>query len=121
MSLFVLFTKVSKLFVFFFELIWFLCLFTRLEIRNDGRNSTCLSGNTPIGEESGCCGFLQKKNALPGTLDIVASIMNESVAKYCGCYSRLADAFRFAGMYLNGQRETMTDRRGLRHDTDIGA
>lgn len=59
--------------------------------------------------------------SLPETLDLVADVPNWTVSECCTHHGRMLDVRWFARMFLDGQSKTMADRRGKRHDTDIGA
>lgn len=59
--------------------------------------------------------------ALPETLRLVPEVSNWSVSDYCARYERLLNARRFMGMFSNDRSETMTERRGMLHDTNIDA
>lgn len=58
--------------------------------------------------------------AVEGTLDNTAGVPNWSVAEYREWHGRSLDSRLFQGMFSNGRNATMINRRGMRHDTDIG-
>lgn len=55
------------------------------------------------------------------TLDLVTDVSNCSIFDYFARYERLLNVDRFVGMLLDGGSKTMVYRRGIGHDTDIGA
>lgn len=64
---------------------------------------------------------LSEGAALPKTLDLVVDVSNWSVLEYCTRHKQLLNACRDVGMFSNGRWNTMVDRRGMRHHTNIGA
>lgn len=64
---------------------------------------------------------LSKNTAIPETLDLFASVPTSSAFDHFACYERLMHVRRLAGMFSDGRSETVIDRRGMRHDRNIGA
>lgn len=71
-----------------------------------------------VGNEGAATSF--EGGVLFETLDLVAGVPNISVPEHCTYRGQMLDARRFPEMFPDGLRKTRADRRGMRHDRDIG-
>lgn len=55
------------------------------------------------------------------TLVQVVDVSSWTASKYCTYYRWALDVRWFAGMFIDGQNETMVDCQGMQYDTDIEA